>query len=695
MKIRNSNLVTIPDDYSERVYAGVLGKIIGVYLGRPFEQWSHERIVEKFGEIRNYVNDRVGLPLIVSDDDITGTFAFFRGLTDRNSQSDLTPRQIGQTWLNYIIENKTILWWGGIGLSTEHTAWCRLASGIPAPESGSAARNGTTVSEQIGSQIFIDAWGLANPGDPESAADFACRAASVSHDGLAIHGAQVIAAMIAAAFVHSSVDGIISSALAQIPADSLIRKMADDIAGWHSEHPADWLRTFEKIRENYGYDRYGGGCHIVPNHALIHLALRHSGGDFHKAQMIVNTAGWDTDCNAGNVGCILGVAGGLEGLSGGPDWRRPVADRLLLPTADGGGAITDALRESYSIINAGRRLRKLDAIHPKGGARFHFSLPGSVQGFLSSDPAALVLHNKTGALSCEIRSPAASLCAFTSTFTPAENFAAGNYSMCACPTLHPGQIVCARFFSPSSNAKKTTVQLAIKIFDENFQLTPIIGPSIELEPGDSGELRWTIPGVDGYPIAQIGFQVVSEACGTIVLDSMDWNKAPTTSLMPSKAGTVWSQAWVRTMEGCMAYDNNTTITLHHSREGGFLFQGSRDWGDYSFRSSVEIRLAETFAILIRAQGLRRHYSLRLDPSGRARIVKACDGESVLAEAHCPWVTHRTRIFEFSAVGGHLRACVDGVPLLEARDNDLNGGAAGFLLERGGMIVQSADICALQ
>jgi hypothetical protein len=29
--------MTLPQDYLERVYAGVLGKIIGVYLGRPFE----------------------------------------------------------------------------------------------------------------------------------------------------------------------------------------------------------------------------------------------------------------------------------------------------------------------------------------------------------------------------------------------------------------------------------------------------------------------------------------------------------------------------------------------------------------------------------------------------------------------------------------------------------------------------------
>ncbi len=33
----------IPHDYAERVYAGVLGKLIGVYLGRPFEGWTYER----------------------------------------------------------------------------------------------------------------------------------------------------------------------------------------------------------------------------------------------------------------------------------------------------------------------------------------------------------------------------------------------------------------------------------------------------------------------------------------------------------------------------------------------------------------------------------------------------------------------------------------------------------------------------
>ncbi|HEY7037034.1 MAG TPA: ADP-ribosylglycohydrolase family protein, partial [Thermomicrobiales bacterium] len=194
--------MTIPPDYQERVYAGVLGKLIGVYLGRPIEGWTYEKIMETHGEVDHYLPGRFGAPLVVTDDDITGTFTFLRALADHDFDPNLTPAQIGGTWLNYTIDRRTIFWWGGFGNSTEHTAYLRLKHGIPAPESGSIALNGKIVAEQIGSQIFIDGWAMIAPGDPERAADFARRAASVSHDGEAIYGAQVVAAMEAQAFVE-------------------------------------------------------------------------------------------------------------------------------------------------------------------------------------------------------------------------------------------------------------------------------------------------------------------------------------------------------------------------------------------------------------------------------------------------------------------------------------------------------------
>src|SRR5690242_20730417 len=88
---------SLPEDYVERVYAGVLGKLIGVYLGRPFEGWTYEHIMSELGEIRDYVHEKLGVPLVVTDDDLTGTFTFLRALPDYGNTLDLTPAQIGQT----------------------------------------------------------------------------------------------------------------------------------------------------------------------------------------------------------------------------------------------------------------------------------------------------------------------------------------------------------------------------------------------------------------------------------------------------------------------------------------------------------------------------------------------------------------------------------------------------------------------
>ena len=84
----------------------------------------------------------------------------------------------------------------------------------------------------------------------------------------------------------------------------------------------------EKIVENYGYDKFLGNCHMVPNHALIIMALLFGDDDFQKTMMIVNTAGWDTDCNSGNVRCILGIKNGIDGLKKGPDYLSPINDIL-------------------------------------------------------------------------------------------------------------------------------------------------------------------------------------------------------------------------------------------------------------------------------------------------------------------------------------------------------------------------------
>jgi ADP-ribosylglycohydrolase len=219
-------------DYEKQVYAAVLGKTIGVYLGRPFEGWKKKDIEAKWGQIDRYVHEDQKVPLVVADDDLSGTFTFIRALEDSGLHARTPADFFGKMWLDYLIEGKTILWWGGLGLSTEHTAYLRLKQGVPSPKSGSIAVNAPAVAEQIGAQIFIDAFGMVAPGKPALAARLARRSASVSHDGEAVHAAVVVAAMVSAAFVEKKMEKVVAAGLAQIPKNSLIARMHRDIAGW-------------------------------------------------------------------------------------------------------------------------------------------------------------------------------------------------------------------------------------------------------------------------------------------------------------------------------------------------------------------------------------------------------------------------------------------------------------------------------
>jgi ADP-ribosylglycohydrolase len=495
--------MALPADYIERTYAGVLGKTIGVYLGRPFEGWSYEAITEHLGDINYYVHEKLNVPLIVTDDDITGTFSFLRALPDYGNVKDLTPAQIGQTWLNYLIEQETILWWGGMGNSTEHTAYLRLKSGIEAPHSGSIALNGKVVAEQIGAQIFIDGWAMVAPGDPEFAVDLARRAGSVSHDGEAIYGAQVIAAMEAQAYVKSDINKLIDTAVSFIPKDSIIAHMINDIREWHAKEP-DWRKARETLAERYGYHKYGGNCHMVPNHGLIIFSLLYGDDDFQKSLMIVNTSGWDTDCNSGNLGCLLGIKNGLAGLDCGPDWRGPVADRLYMSTADGGRSISDAVTETFHVVNIGRALAGENPVAPKDGARFHFELPGSVQGFQvednieSRDTATLENvrgHSQIGSrvLAIHYHRLAKGRIAriATPTFIPSKEvanyFAHRGYRLLASPTLYSGQTLQARIIADNSNTKPVQVQLYVKHYDENDGLSMMANDPVTLMAGDAHE----------------------------------------------------------------------------------------------------------------------------------------------------------------------------------------------------------------
>lgn len=692
----------LPADYIERVYAGVLGKIIGVYLGRPFEGWTYDRIMAELGEVWHYVHERRGVPLVVTDDDISGTFTFLRALPDYGATRALSPAQIGQTWLNYIIENRAILWWGGMGRSTEHTAFLRLKRGIAAPRSGSAALNGRVIAEQIGAQIFIDGWAMVAPGDPELAADLARRAASVSHDGEAIYGAQVIAAMEALAFVERDLHVLIDVAVRFIPRDSVIFRLIADLREWRDRFP-DWRVAREQIAAQYGYDRYPGNCHIVPNHALILLGLLYGDDDLQKSLMITATAGWDTDCNAGNVGCLLGIKNGLAGIDAGPDWRGPVADRLYLPAADGGRAVTDAVRETYAVVNIGRALAGEAPLAPKHGARFHFELPGSVQGFVVDESAdargTLNIENVAGhsmhgnrslALRYRHLAPGCVARAATATFLLPDMLHMPGYAMLASPTIYPGQHLSARVCADTLNLLPVQCRLYLTVYGSCDALVRIDGDTATLTPGAEHIFAWRVPDTGGQPIAAVGIELRGRGHGTVYLDYLAWEGAPEATFgRPAGSGDMWRRAWVN---GVSAYEQgaNEPYRLIQNEGTGLLIQGTREWRDYRVSATMTPHLAETFGIGARVQGMCRYYALLLtrtaNNTGVVQLVRALDGIVPLAEAPFAWVYDQPYMFDLRVVGHDLRGVVrtpNGAGVtLAARDDQLDGGGIALVLTEG-------------
>jgi len=520
----------------------------------------------------------------------------------------------------------------------------------------------------------------------------------VSHDGEAIYGAQVVAAMEAQAFVERDINKLIDTALSLIPRDSVIARMIGEIREWHAGEP-DWRKTRERIAATYGYDKFGGNCHMVPNHALITLALLYGEDDFQKSLLIVNTSGWDTDCNSGNVGCLLGIKNGLAGIEAGPDWRGPVADRLYLPTADGGRAITDAVRETYHVVNIGRALAGAAPLAPKGGARFHFELPGSVQGFQAEESVevrgTLTLenvagHSREGGRSLALRyrqlAPGRVARAATATFIPPEAISMGGYELLASPTLYPGQTLRAGLSADAQNGQPVVCQLYLRLYGANDELVRVYGPEALLAPGAEQQFSWEIPSTDGAPIAVVGVELRAprRADGSVYLDFLTWEGTPRATFgKPRAGGTMWRRAWVN---GIDQYDRwwPEDYRLVQNEGTGLLIQGTREWANYRVSAQITPHMVRAAGIAACVQGMRRYYALLLDREGQARLVKALDGDTVLASAEFDWSFGASYALRLQVVGARIQGWIDERLLFDVEDRErpLLSGAIGLICSEG-------------
>lgn len=695
--------------HAEKIYAGVLGKIFGVYLGRPVEGWSYEDIRQRFGTVDHYVAGQLGVPLVVPDDDISGTFVFTRGLQDNLDRLPLRAEDIGNTWLNYIVENKTVLWFGGLSRSSEHTAFLRLKSGIKAPASGSIELNGPAMAEQIGAQIFIDGWGLSNPGDPEAAIQMARAAASVSHDSLSISAAAFVASMEAMAFDEMNLDVLMDSGLELVNDPRLTALVTEirDLCG----RVSDWREARDWIETNHGYDRYPSNSPIQTNHAAVIMSLIMGGNDWQRSVSICTSAGWDTDSNTGNVGCLNAIRLGLEGLDAGADFRTLVADRLYAVSADGGECISDAVLETRKIVAAATIARGETFVAP--GPRFRFEYPGSVQGFRAhpgtgSEQALIDVRNTGDGLGLFYRQLAPGMRATASVETspgPKLHARAGtsDFEVVGSPTLYPGQTVTATIAADDDSLPD--VAFFIDHFGEDGTIDTISGERTALSSG-STTLSWIIPETSGRTIHRFGIELTSarRTDGAVRLIALDWAGAPksyklgksyelTPELTPWTTDTVWMRTFVSSAAN-FAPDYTTTFCVSHPSSGGVVTTGTRDWADYRVKSRIQFNASEGAGLVARARGHRRYYSALLVGTSLKLVKQFDDALVVLAEATMATTVDAVHDLELRVSGDRLEAVFDGATVLTAVDADFPSGGAGFVVHSGAVLADGFEVESL-
>jgi ADP-ribosylglycohydrolase len=658
----------LPPDYEKRVYAGWLGKCIGVRLGAPLEGWTYEEIRNNLGEVEAYLPLPPGT-LFKPDDDTALPMILIRALAEHGP--DLTAGHLGQTWLNYLGDQRGTLWWGGYGVSTEHTAYLNLAGGIPAPLSGSITLNGAALAEQIGGQIFSDIWGLVAPNDPKRAADYAALAASVSHDGDGIQGGRFIAALVSQAFSEADPRRLVEGGLVVIPAGSEYARVVRAVLAFYDAAPGDWHAAYRFIAQNFGYDRYPGTVHIIPNAAIVVMALLYGAGDFSRTVQIATMAGWDTDCNAGNVGTISGVAAGLTGISWG--WREPMNDILVTASVVGAGNLLDIPGCAALFCNLGRQIAGVAASPPR--ARYHFDYPGATHGF-TPQPGGRILSlrqvatEQGGVLQATIgklkKKEEARL--YVRTYLRPHELSANYYGASFSPTIYPGQRLSARLYLPPGAPEQLTATLYV--WDDNRGETHQ-ATGLSLTPGEWHTLTYDIPELRGACLSQAGVALRNLGepySGSVWLDDLDWEGRPNYSYDFAQERAEYGGVSQWTI--LRGYWRLQDRAYHGSGHGiNESYSGDILWRDYRLTVGLVPLLGENHNVNVRVQGSLRSYALGLANHGRLVLYKNAAGYRPLVEAPLAWQHGQRYELYLAAEGSRLLAGVSGGPQLEWEDKD--------------------------
>ena len=559
-----------------------------------------------------------------------------------------------------------------------------------APRSGSVEQNGPVVAEQIGGQIFIDTWGLVAPANPHLAAEYAEKAASVSHGGNGVYGGMFVAACISTAFTEKNIEDVIASGLSVIPQNCEYARMTREIIGFHRQHPESWRDCFQFVKTEFWTNKYPSFCHIIPNSAIMVLSMLYGKGDFSKTINICNMCGFDTDCNVGNVGTIMGVLVGLEGIDY-EKWRKPINDFLACSSVIGSLNIIDIpwcimyiAKLAYKIAEEEIPSAWKDLVEAKG-QRFHFEFPGSTHGFRvstdSEESLKYVLsntleysHTGIGALKVAAHplTAAATLRIFHKTYYRPKDFHDSRYDPSFSPVLYPGQTIKASVRVSEDTGFEVFACLYVKEGNSGQFLE---SEKVSLTAGAWCSMEFTIPYLEGACLEEAGVGLVQKDARNpavvVYLDDVSFSGLPDYRLDFDKERM---EAWNK---GHNEVSQFTFLKGIWGLEGdelsgscsdyGEAYTGSYDWENYSIEAGIIPKLGDHHNILVRVQGAIRSYAIGLAPENKLVLYKNDNGYTALVETPFVWEHEKEYILKVTVRGGEIKVEYNDKTLINFHD----------------------------
>jgi hypothetical protein len=327
-------------DYEDRVHGAWLGQIIGTLLGFRFEGQvasSPMVVVDEFseeggGRVRDVLKTGKG----VVDDDWYYELVALRAFEKYGI--DMTLDQLGEQW-----HANSAGSWG-----SSEQARLQLSAGVKGSQAGHPRYN--RVWWTIGPQFSGDTWGMLAPGDVNLAGKIARKYGHINGHAEAVDGAVFVSGMISLAFRETDPKKIVREAAQLIHPLSpyrqclnLVISMAD--AGKSAQEIFD-------VVEDRWHIEYPPMNNAVPNGGLVAASLWFGEGDFLKSVNLAFRAAdfSDADCNAANVGAVVGAMKGIKALPA--KLVEQLGDRIVGDRM-GPVELTPAVDESISDI-AGR-----------------------------------------------------------------------------------------------------------------------------------------------------------------------------------------------------------------------------------------------------------------------------------------------------------------------------------------------------